>query len=254
MIASGWVFISNDNGINWKKANDISLKSTNTTIIPNNMNSVEALTISNDNIYAGTWDGRIFLSKDNGENWLQIANLRTTFYCLAVKENTIFAGTGAGTGICRKGICSSTDNGENWTKCKSLPPQFVESFAINGSDIYAGTTQGVFMSSDNGNTWTTAGNLDGYVIGSIVINGNYILAGTCNEGFNNPDNFVYLSKNKGSSWSKVKRGLPSVSGFSLKIESLFIKGNTVFVGFDLISSDGNVGGGGIYKNETIIGK
>lgn len=255
-IASEVVLISKDNGLHWEKANDVSPESTNTTVILNNMHSVKALAISNDNIYAGSWDGRIFLSKDNGENWLPIANLQTTLFCLAANGNTIFAGTGAGSGIYREGICVSTDNGVNWTKSKSLPPVFVKTIVISDNDIYSGTTSGVFLSSNNGKDWASVGNLDKLVIGSIAISGNYIFAGSSNERAGDayiPDNIVYLSTNKGHSWSKIKRGFSSEPSLSLNIESLLIKGNTVFAGFDLVGSNGYVGGG-ICKNETIIGK
>ncbi len=256
-VATGWLYISYDNGTTWAQANDENPKSTNFTRISNNMNSVVALAINGNNIYAGTWDGRIFLSKDNGANWLQIGNLQSTLYCLAANENTIFAGTGAGRGNLSEGVCFSTDNGTNWSKVKTLPKLFVYTIAICGNDIFAGTTSGVFLSSNNGVNWNPTGSLTKSVITSMAISGHNILVGSGNDIRGNDifgtDNCVYLSTDKGANWSKIKKGLNLESKSSyLKIVGLGIQDKNVFAGFEVGDDTGWGKGGGIFKNGTII--
>jgi len=61
----------------------------------------------------------------------------------------------------------------------------VQSIAINGSKIFAGTIDGVFSSTNNGSSWNASGLTN--EITSILISGNNVFAGTKDSG-------VYLSK------------------------------------------------------------
>jgi len=72
--------------------------------------------------------------------------------CFAVSTTNVFAGTDGG-------VFRSGDNGENWVRTSSgLTNQTISSIAINGADIFAGTSgDGVFRSSDNGENWVKAG-------------------------------------------------------------------------------------------------
>ena len=72
---------------------------------------IQALIInSSDHIFAGTWEGGVVRSTDNGVNWTAVNNGLTqrTVYALALNSiGHILAGTYGG-------IFRSTDNGENW--------------------------------------------------------------------------------------------------------------------------------------------
>jgi hypothetical protein len=104
--------------------------------------SVWAIALNENNIFAGTENGGIFLSTDNGDNWtaknqgLKYLNV----WSLALIGKNIFAGTMGG------GIFLSDDNGESWLiKNTGMPMVLRMKFAIRGDTIYAGTlVSGVF--------------------------------------------------------------------------------------------------------------
>lgn len=111
----------------------------------------------------------------------------------------------------------------------------VGAFAINGSDIYAGSNNsGVFLSSDNGNTWIAKN--DGLpafpAVNAFCISGNNIFIGGTFG--------VYLSTNNGSSWTAMNNGLTS-SGNPQYIDALIMNGNNLLAGTDghgiYVSSD-----------------
>ena len=57
----------------------------------------------------------------------------------------IFAGTYGG------GVFLSTDNGASWTAVNNgLTNPDINTLAINGTNIFAGTNEGVFLSTNNG--------------------------------------------------------------------------------------------------------
>ncbi len=106
----------------------------------------------------------------------------------------------------------------------------VWSFAISGSNIFAGTYGGgVFLSTNNGNSWTAVNNglsVNGLYVYSFAISGDNLFAGT--------DGGVFLSTNNGSSWTEVNNGL---SENGLVVHSLAISGGNIFAGTD---------GGGVF--------
>lgn len=92
-------------------------------------------------------------------------------------------------------IYKSNNNGETWSKIFTIIvdglPQKIYSIAANGTDVYAGTSNGIFLSRDNGITWREAISLDRAVT-VLQIDDNNIFAGTT-QG-------LYLSENRGVSW------------------------------------------------------
>ena len=62
-----------------------------------NGGSVYCLAVSGTNLFAGTWGGGVFLSTNNGTNWLnknQGFNYVQSVYALLIANDYIFAGTG----------------------------------------------------------------------------------------------------------------------------------------------------------------
>jgi len=74
--------------------------------------AVLALASSGTNIFAGTGNGGVFLSTDNGTSWTEKNNglTNTNIESLAINGTNIFAGTHSG------GVFLSTDNGASWTQ------------------------------------------------------------------------------------------------------------------------------------------
>jgi photosystem II stability/assembly factor-like uncharacterized protein len=101
--------------------------------------------------------------------------------------NYLYAGTRG------SGIFLSTNNGSTWTAVNNgLSNINVESIAISGTNIFAGTQSGVFKSTNNGSSWTAVNNgfsRDELSVKSLAINGSNIFAGTSSG--------VYLSTDSG---------------------------------------------------------
>ena len=185
--------------------------------------NVRSLAInSSGHIYAGTLDGSVFRSTDNGDNWTQTGLTAYWIYALTINSSgDIFAGTYNGD------IFRSTDNGETWTEVLSVSRVFP--LAINSSDhIFAGTNNGVFRSTDNGETWTQTGLTAIWVYALSFNSSGHIFAGT-SAGISGGS--VFRSTDNGETWTEVNTGLTAPSGvWSLAINS----SDHIFVGTDAL--------------------
>ena len=113
------------------------------------------------------------------------------------------------------------NNGSSWTAINNgLTSNLVNTIAISGNNIFAGTYTGVFLSTNSGASWMPVNNgLPANVVFSIAVSGENVFAGTVYNG-------VFLSTNNGSSWAAVNNGFPAITD----IETLFINGTTVLAG------------------------
>jgi photosystem II stability/assembly factor-like uncharacterized protein len=131
---------------------------------------------------------------------------------IAVNGTTIFAGTHY------QGIFRSLDNGINWkhlyTSTINEPITDVNSLAIDGMIIFAGTNQGLYISSDNGDTWLPSAVMAGQQILFTFVNGSTVFAGG--------DGGIYRSTNEGNSWKALKQ-----SG-----SCMAVNGSTLYLGAD----------------------
>jgi hypothetical protein len=170
---------------------------------------VACFVVSSTNLFAGTFNGGVFLST-NGTTWAAVNNgLTSTFVtALAVTGTNLIAGTLGGTFL-------STNNGAIWTPVISGLTSLVGAFAVNGPNLFAGTFSGVFRSTNNGTTWTPAGLTD-TLINVLVVRGPNLFAGTTSYG-------VFLSTNNGAIWTPVNSGLTSsnISAFAVSGTNLF---------------------------------
>jgi hypothetical protein len=177
------IFRSIDKGDTWTSVND---GLTNIDIL--------ALVVKGANYFAASNGGGIFLSTDNGTSWNAVNNGLTDLYpdVLTVLGNTVFAGSifsvyrssnNGSDWICmdsplpsdiilalaacdsniyatmqQDDVFISHDKGETWSPAYIGAyfgfGSFVTCFAVNGSDIYAGKTDGtIYKSSDDGANW-----------------------------------------------------------------------------------------------------
>jgi hypothetical protein len=141
---------------------------------------VSQLAVSDTNIFAGTYDGGVYLTTNQGINWTQVNNglSNTRVYSLAVNGNYIFAGTNSG-------LFRSTNNGTDWTEVYNDPVNtHVKTLAVNGNNIFAATdSSGVFLSTNNGTNWLSIN--DGLLtnnVNSFAVCGKDIYAGTYGAG------------------------------------------------------------------------
>jgi photosystem II stability/assembly factor-like uncharacterized protein len=147
--------------------------------------------------YAG-YEGGIYMSSDNGNNWIPKNNDITDLEIRAifVSDTNIFVGTEFGN------IFLSTNNGDNWIHKKVLPIEtWITTLNISGTNILAGTVDsGIFFSTDLGNNWIKKN--EGLPFNIIVItrNEDNIFAGTYSSG-------IFRSTDKDSNWISVNNGL-----------------------------------------------
>ncbi len=193
---------------------------------------IQALAMVGGNIFAGTWEDGIFISKNNGSSWSAVNNGLPKMFLfitdLAVNDTELYAAAGAGYGI----YCS-TDYGANWHVINNgLSTANISSFAFLGENIFVGTDKGVFHSIDHGNNWIETNDigLSDKSIRILAVSNTKLFAGTKHG--------VFLSTDKGTNWIEVNNGLDEKS-----VWVLFAQDNNLFAGTEdgifLSTNNGN---------------
>jgi len=156
-------------------------------------------------------DGRIYASTNNGDTWTQADTELTgfpSFGGFAKVGSTIYA-----YGL---GVAKSTDDGATWVKSDSGMAAYfgVAGFAAIGSTLFAGGgyPNAIYKSTNDGAHWTTVTNLpSGGSTSQLLAQGNDLYA--CS-----PNNGIFISKNLGTTWTKISTGLPNTNyHYSLSI-------------------------------------
>jgi hypothetical protein len=166
------IFLSTNNGTSWTSIG-IGL------FYPTN-----AFAISGTNLFAGTFGGGVYLSTNDGTNWSAVnsgLNSQIIVKALALSGTNLYAaviGTNLHAGI-GSGIFLSTNNGTNWSAASTgLTDTNVNTLAVNGINLYAGTNSGgVFLSTNNGTSWAAAG-LTSTAVNAFALNDTFLFAGT----------------------------------------------------------------------------
>jgi photosystem II stability/assembly factor-like uncharacterized protein len=232
--------------------------------------NVRYLAASGTNIFAATSGGGIYRSSNNGESWTQANNGLTNLdvNTLLVSGSTIFAAT------LSAGVFRSTNNGDVWTSSNTGIEGSVSSFAVSGTNIYAGGSGGVFLSVNNGANWTEL--LNGlpnlFSSTAICVAGSFVFAAENTSGFGGiyrstdgglnwtaavsglntghvntlgvsgsnifagTQSGVYLSTNQGNNWTPVNNGLAGL----MYINTFGVSGTNVFTGTNPVGSAGGV--------------
>jgi len=215
------VYRSTNSGETWTKAGlkDISISS---------------LFVNVNMVFAGTPNGKVFRSTDDGVNWTElVANFPpVTVTSFAVSGSFIFVAFDDEHGQGRGGVYRSTDNGESWSTLNvPIPGRYrVFDLAVTGPFIFAATgDDGVYRSTNNGESWAAVNSgfndISCVALGVSSVPGDTtVFAGT----FYN----LYRSTNNGESWGKANIGLPTfpdVRGFVVDSNVLFAAtGNGVY--------------------------
>jgi hypothetical protein len=160
---------------------------------------VQDLCVSGPYIYVTNGGTGVFRSTDNGVSWKAVnAGLTNKYvYCLAAKDNNIYAGCYRRTDA-EGYLFLSADSGTTWKCISSGIPEdlysgFVSAIGVCGSNIFISTNNHVLRSADKGTSWNLADSgLFNSVPKDFIEIGNYIFAGT-NKG-------IFQSFNEGISW------------------------------------------------------
>ena len=121
-------------------------------------------------LYAGTDDGRLWRTKDGGQNWEDIRSLplpvRWVSRIVASKHDfaTVYATqTGRRDDDAAVYIWRSTDFGNSWQDISGNiptgPVNVIREDPENGNILYAGTDVGIYVSLDKGVNWEVLGDL-----------------------------------------------------------------------------------------------
>jgi len=219
------VYLSSDAGKTWTTVNNGLYYNPVYGYIP-----ITALAIKGDTVFAGAVNPStglcaVYLSEDNGASWSIEDNGLTihpsSIRALAIKRDSIFAGTG-------RGVYLSSNNGGNWTVANSgLLDSSIYSLTISGTNIFAGTWSGIFLSANSAGNWTAVntGIPINTGVQSLAVSGTNIFAGTFNI-ISHLGTGVYLSSNNGNSWVPVNTGFPD----SANIKAFAISGTNIFAG------------------------
>jgi len=198
-VAAGYdgVYRSTNKGLSWTLS-DSGLTD----------NIVNTLVISGTNLFVGTTlpvpvpvdqaphpYGGVFLSTNNGENWMAVDSglQNTPVTVLAVKGADVFAGTS-------RGVFLSTNNGTTWAQMNNgLTDTNINVLAVKGTKLFAGTGTGIYLSTNNGESWTAASTgITGTSISALGGFGSNIFAG---------ENGIQLSTDSGNSWLTADSGI-----------------------------------------------
>lgn len=179
-------------------------------------------------LFTGSYGGGVYLSSDNGINWIAVTPGLTNWYVstLAVRGNILFAGTD-------DGMFLTTNNGTLWTH-KGLSGKYIQTLATDGTRLYAGTFgDGAFVTTNNGTSWSeiNSGLNSDYII-SIVLKDTFMFAGTWGGG-------VFRSSNYGGNWISANNGLTNLDVRSLAVIDTNIFAGTYGSGVFLSKNNGN---------------
>ena len=160
--------------------------------------TINTLAVKDSSIFAGTDGDGVFVSTDNGDNWVSSNDglQNKVVHAIFIEGTSVFAGTDSGVSV-------STNNGLSWNTINSgLSGLGVWSFAVSnfipGSPIFfVGTWSGIYSSTDNGANWEATGlYYTSMPVHSIVANNAYIFAATLGGG-------VYTSTINGIIWKDI---------------------------------------------------
>ncbi len=188
----GGVFRSVDNGLTWKSTGL-------------HVGWCEAILSYGSSILAA--QAGVWKSTDDGRTW-QHSNTGldgegSDPCALAVVDTVIFLGMRGSGGD----LYCSTDLGATWNQAETgLADRTVQSFAVVGSTLFAGTTgSGVYRTTNDGKNWSHASSgLTDENILTLAASGPNLFAGS-GEGH------VFQSTNNGGGWTQVGSGLPGAS-------------------------------------------
>jgi photosystem II stability/assembly factor-like uncharacterized protein len=172
----------------------------------------------NNNLYAGSSSNGVYLSVNNGFQWIE----RNTGITNLDVQSMVVCGDGVYAGTNGAGVFKTTNLGEKWVaKNDGLGNFYVYSLAVEGDSIYAVTdNSGVFMSTDKGETWFSLNNGD--IIGIVLYTIN-VKNGTVYVGGQYGD--IYTTSDHGLTWNNIKSG-----DLFFDVKSIAFKDNMILAG------------------------
>ncbi len=236
---SGNVFLSANNGANWKLISKLPAK-TEITVI-----NFDPSDTSNTSWFVGTKDNGLFKTANNGKSYRNLNKgglSNDQIMSLAFSENYNQDHTLAVT-TWHKAIFISNDLGENWNQYSDglttdkqadtamyLSPYFRQIKMVPGNSeiVFLAGFDGLFKSETGGKNWFELETLPVSLIKGLAVsaskNGNYSLGITTYGGG------AYISHDHGESWLISNNGLKTSRLMDIQFSPAYHKDQTIFTG------------------------
>ena len=137
------IFRSNDVGDSWMLITPEKVKAEG--------DDVQTIAVQGGRLYAGTYDGLIYLSDDMGDSWISINDgvmHGDVLSLLPINDNTVFIGTS------KNGVFRTTDAGDSWEECNTgIINTSVTKLEVIGDKLYTVVGKKIVYSADGGDTW-----------------------------------------------------------------------------------------------------
>ncbi len=137
------IFRSNDVGETWMHITPEKVKEES--------DDVQTIAVQGGRLYAGTYDGLVYLSDDMGDSWIPINeglmhdDVSTV---LPINDRTVFIGTST------NGVFRTTDAGDSWIECNTgIINTSVSKLEVIGDKLYTVVGGKIVCSADGGGTW-----------------------------------------------------------------------------------------------------
>lgn len=185
---------STDGGVTWQPISSDLSGGPGPDPIYTNYGTITSVAPAGDGrtVYAGTDDGRVWVTKDLGATWTKLAEGRPWVTRVVVdpadpdRVYTTHSAYRAGSELAH--VYGSTDGGKHWKDLSgNLPDAPVNDLVIGrGKLLYVGTDQGVFTSASDGRQWfRLGGGMPAVPVDDIEYDGwhHRLVAATFGRGF-----------------------------------------------------------------------
>jgi photosystem II stability/assembly factor-like uncharacterized protein len=177
--------------------------------------SIVTLAVDGQRIYAGTANGRIYITDNNGASWIKAMRFESKPLTFAFYKGNILAGT------YNQGILQSLNGGFVWTQLnKDTLEKGIRNIEVVGDNIFiltdspdkAGYNGRISRSTDGGITWTPVltGKSYNNLLSLTSINSTIFVSTSLGD--------VYRTDNFGDTWTNVGKDLPDKNIFQLKAQ------------------------------------
>jgi murein DD-endopeptidase MepM/ murein hydrolase activator NlpD len=197
------LFVSNDGGTNWQQKGPAVSTST--------------VSVNEENVYLGTFDHGLWVSRDNGQNFIQKIGdgfFGSTIVAIETYENVVVATTEDKTYV-------SHDNAETWEESIYLKGKPIKYIAIIPDKIFVGTANadGLYMSEDGGTTWYHERNFGTLAVVGLGYYNNTLYAGAYQRAVKVFS--IYTSTDFGKTWTNTKLNIFSLTVPSVKLSMVY---------------------------------
>jgi photosystem II stability/assembly factor-like uncharacterized protein len=154
---------------------------------------VDQWVLSGNKIWASTTNG-VYFTDNSGESWSRAGLAGKTLDALYADDTCLVAAVNA------EQVMYTKDGGSHWSALnRGLEGVAVTCFSRNNKNIFCGSDKGVYYWNTPFYTWQSIG-LTGNRINCLEFKKDSLFAGTENDG-------LWFTKDKGSSWGKMKLDL-----------------------------------------------